>query len=237
MRPCSRSSCPTPFDPHPDHAAETAALRKRVGMVIESMGLLEVSGEDLAGGGLKAEIDKRIRSADALVALLTPHNVPGGAKLAPPWIADEFTTAKTLGKPAIRIIHGALTAGGMYAGDEHIPFGPDTLADTLIKLMRTLALWKRQAGQTMQLEIAASGSELPAEAARAQQCEVQVFADFTEGPWTPAKVWPEPGALYTVVRGVPEQAKLRLRLNVGGAVWQSDFQSPVGRVLLKKSLP
>jgi hypothetical protein len=222
------------FDPHPDHAAETVALRRRVGMVIESMGLLEVSGEDLAGGGLKAEIDKRIRAADALVALLTPHNVPGTTKLAPPWIADEFALAKSLGKPAIRIIHGALTVGGMYAGDEYIPYSPDTLADTLIKLMRTLALWKRQSGRTMQVEIAASGSELPADAALAHQCDYQVFADFTEGPWTPAKVWPEPGALYAVVRGVPEQAKLRLRLNIGGAVWQSEFQNPVGRVLLKK---
>jgi hypothetical protein len=224
------------FDPHPDHAAETAALRKRVGMVIESMGLLEVSGEDLAGGGLKAEIDKRIRAADALVALLTPHNVAGAARVAPPWISDEFASAKALGKPAIRIIHSALTVGGMYAGDEYIPYSPDNLADTLIKLMRTLALWKRAAGRTMQVEIAGSGSDLPADATQAHHCEVQIFADFTEGPWTPAKVWPEPGALYTIVRGVPEQAKLRLRLNIGGTVWQSEFQNPVGRVLLKKAV-
>jgi hypothetical protein len=223
------------FDPHPDHVAETAALRKRVGMVIESMGLLETSGEDLAGGGLKAEVDKAIRSADAMVALLTPHNAAGGVKLAPPWINDEFATAKALGKPAIRIVHSALAAGGMYAADEYIPYSADSLADTLIKLMRTLALWKRQAGRTMQLEIAAVGSELPAGAAQVHQCEYQIFADFTEGQWTATKVWPEPGALYAVVRGVPEQAKLRLRLNVGGAVWQSDFQNPIGRVLLKKT--
>jgi hypothetical protein len=101
--------------------------------------------------------------------------------------------------------------------------------------MRTLALWKRAAGRTMQIEIAASGSELPAEAAQAQECEVQIFADFTEGRWTAAKVWPEPGALYTVVRGVPEQAKLRLRLKVAGTLWQSDFQNPVSRVLLRKT--
>ncbi len=223
------------FNPHPDHASETAALRRRVGMVIESMGLLEVNGEDLAGAGLTPEVARRIKAADALVALITPHNTPGAVKAAPPWVSDEFTHAKALDKPAIRIVHDELRAGGMYAADEYIPFNAGGSADTLIKLMRTLALWKRRAGRTMQIEIAASGSELPAEAAQAPHCEVQVFADFTEGPWTPARVWPEPGALYTVVRGVPEQAKLRLRLTVAGAVWQSEFQNPVGRVLLRKT--
>jgi hypothetical protein len=223
------------FNPHPDHASETAALRRRVGMVIESMGLLEVNGEDLAGAGLTPEVARRIKAADALVALITPHNTPGAVKTPPQWVSDEFTHAKALDKPAIRIVHDDLRAAGMYAADEYIPFNAGGSADTLIKLMRTLALWKRAAGRTMQIEIAASGSELPAEAAQAQECEVQIFADFTEGRWTAAKVWPEPGALYTVVRGVPEQAKLRLRLKVAGTLWQSDFQNPVSRVLLRKT--
>lgn len=225
------------FNPHPEHEAETAALRRRVGMVIESMGLLEVNGEDLAGGGLTPEIARRIKAADALVALITPHNAPGAAKVAPQWVSDEFAHAKALGRPAIRIIHAELSAGGMYAADEYIPFTAAGGADTLIKLMRTLALWKRQVGRTMQVEIASGGAELPFDAERGHQCEVQLFTNFETSVWQPAQTLREPGALYAFVRGVPEQAKLRLRLSINGAVWQSEFQNPVGRVVLSKRTP
>jgi len=225
------------FNPHPDHEAETAALRRRVGMVIESMDLREVTGEDLAGGGLTPEIRARIEAADSLVALLTPHNVAGGVKMAPPWVSDEFAHAKARGKPAIRIVHAELTAGGMYASDEHIPYAPAGTADTLIKLMRTLALWKRQQGRPTQVEIAAGGVELPFDPGQGHRCDYQLFADFKEGDWLPATIWREPGAMYAFLKGVPDQSKLRLRMMLNGAIWQSDFQNPIGRVHLSKRTP
>ena len=186
-------------------AAASSPLCPSVSVVASNMrepllraAIAAVSGalKDPSGPPLR-EVARRIKAADALVALITPHNTPGAVKTPPQWVSDEFTHAKALDKPAIRIVHDDLRAAGMYAADEYIPFNAGGSADTLIKLMRTLALWKRAAGRTMQIEIAASGSELPAEAAQAQECEVQIFADFTEGQWTAAKVWPEPGALYT----------------------------------------
>jgi hypothetical protein len=222
------------YSPHPDYTAETEDLRRRVGMVFESMDLRPVTGEDLGGQGLNPEVKNRIEKADALVALLTPHADAAGNVEIPRWVADEFAHARALGKPAIRIVHSKLSAAGMFAGEEFIPHTPGKTVDTLLKLMRTLALWKRQHGRPMEIEIAPTDIGLRFDPARGHQCEFQLFQNFEESAWRQAKIWPEPGAIYAYIPGVPDQAKLRLRLRVDGETWQSEFHSPVGRVQLSR---
>jgi hypothetical protein len=226
------------FKPHPDYAESTAKLRKMVGMVIDSMELREANGEDLGGLGLSPEVKARIEASDALVALVTPHHQAGGALQAPPWVQDEYAWAIAKDHPGIKIVHADLKAGVMFAGDEHIAYADDTLGDTLVKLMRTLALWKRTLGRPTQIVLDADAAGFDFDIDKDHACEYQLLSqDFKKSVWQPASIWPEPGALNAFVRGVPDMAKLRLRLTVDKAQWLSEFQSPMGRVVMTKVKP
>lgn len=223
------------FNPHPDYAESTANLRKKVGMVIDSMELRELNGEDLGGLGLGPEVKTRIEASDALVALVTPHNQPGAALQPAPWVQDEYAWAIAKGRSGIKIVHADLKAAGMFAGDEHIAYSDATLGDTLVKLMRTLALWKRTLGRPTQIVLDADAAGFDFDIDQDHACEYQLLSpDFKKSAWLPASIWPEPGALNAFVRGVPDQAKLRLRLTVDKAQWLSEFQSPMGRVVMTK---
>ncbi len=225
------------YSPHPDHVDETRALLQRVTAVIESMDLRVVTGEDLGGETLTDEIRQRIDKSDALVALVTPWRDRQGNKVAPPWVNDEFTYAKAKDKRAFRIMHPDYAGAGMYAAHEYTVYDKNNLADALVKLMKTLALWKRQSGRPMRIEIAPDVAGQRFDPARVSECEFQLFIDYEETGWRKAKIWPEPGALFAYLPGVPDDAKLRLRMKIDSETWQSDFQSPVGRMQLSRRQP
>lgn len=221
------------YNPHPDFTADGADLLRRVSTVIESMDLRIVTGEDLAGQGLTPAVQDRIARADALVALLMPWKDSAGNQVAPPWVIDEFAYARGLGKRSIRVLHPTVVAAGMFAAHEYIAFEPGNVADVLLKLMKTLALWKRESGRPMEIEIALDAAGRPFDPNNVR-CEFQLFRNYEESNWLPAKIWPQPGALYAYLPGVPDQAKLRLRLQRDTELWQSDYTSPVGRVQLSR---
>jgi len=222
------------YTPHPDYVDETEDMRRRVSTVIESMDLRVATGEDLGGQGLSDEVKDRIEKADALVALVTPWKDNLGNKAAPPWVSDEFAHAKAHGKFAIRILHPDIAAAGMYAAHEYIAYSKDKPADMLLKLMKTLALWKKESGRPMEIEIATDVAGQRFDPAKVRQCEFQLLRNYEESDWRKAKIWPQPGALYAYLPSVPDQAKLRLRLQLDNESWQSDYQSPVGRVQLSR---
>lgn len=224
------------YNPHPDHVAETERLHRQVVMVIEAMELRVVTGEDLGGAATTDAIKARIASADALVALVTPWRDALGNKTQPQWVVEEFAHAKALGKETIRLLHGTFAAAGMYAAHEYVPVQPDNPADALLKLMRTLALWRRVKGRPMNIEVAPDEDDQHFDAGQVSACEFQLFVDYQEGPWCEAKFWPEPGAMYAHLPGVPDDAKLRLRLKVGDEQWISAFRNPVGRMRLSRSV-
>lgn len=225
------------YNPHPDHVAETETLRRQVMVVLESMDLRVVTGEDVGGESLNDEIRGRIENADALVALLTPWRDKLGNKTHPPWVADEFAHARAHDKPALRIVHTDLAPAGMYAAHEYAAFSPDKTADTLLKLLRTLAVWKKQSGRPMEIEIAPDVAASRFDTNHVESCQFQLLCDYKETDWRAATIWPQPGALYAYLPGVPDRAKLRLRLKHQNETWQSEYSSPVGRVQLSRRTP
>ncbi|MBP6903436.1 MAG: hypothetical protein KBC73_25340 [Burkholderiaceae bacterium] len=225
------------YSPHPDHEDEAELLLKRVSVVLECMGLRVLTGEDLGGADVPDAVRERIAKCDALVALVMPWRDPLGNKVEPPWVRDEFTHATTLGKPGIRLLHKLFAATGMYKANEYIPVDPAEPTEALLKLMRTLALWKREQGRPMNIEITPDRADAQFEPGRVTRCEFQLFVNYEESDWRPAKVWREPGGLFAHLSGVREDARLRLRLQVDDDVWISPFHNPVGRVQLSRSTP
>lgn len=223
------------YAPHPEHVEETELLCRRVSIVIESMDLRIVTGEDLGGEAISNTVKSRIEQCDALVALVTPWRDAAGQKVEPPWVRDEYNFAQARDKRTIRLMHPSIAASGMYKASEYIAVDPAEPTDALLKLMRTLALWKREGGRPMNIEITPDREDSRFEPAKVRDCQFKLFINYRESDWRTATVWPQPGALYAHLPNVPEDAKLRLKLRVGDETWMSAFHNPVGRVLLSRS--
>lgn len=224
------------YAPHPDYAAQCDELQRGVRIVAQAMGLRIETGEDLGGGALNPEVKGRIEDSDALIAIVTPQ-LDAGNKTLPQWVLDEYTHSKSVGKSAIRVIHADLNIGGMHANEHYIKYGAVPISSTLISVMSTIGLWKGQIGRAMRIEIAPTDVCRRFRSESGHQCSYQLLRDAKESNWRPAKVFPEPGAIYAYLNGVPDDSKLRLRLQVDGETWQSDFNDPIGRLELKKGTP
>lgn len=224
------------YHAHPEHASETDALQRTTRRVIEAMNLRVVDGLDAGGRVLDAEIDKRIREADALVALITPQADGAGNRISPEFVSTEFQTARALGKSRIRILHNELVLRGLGTGEEYVPFHPEKTLDVIMKLLQTLALWKKELGRPVQIQIQPDHLANRFDPRRNDRCEYELMIAESEAlPPQATKLWPEPGAAYVYVPNFIEGAKVRVRLTVDGENWQSPFVLPqMGGVALAK---
>ena len=224
------------YNPHPDFAQSTDRLQRAARVVAEALGLRVVDGVDLGGRAIDAEIVRRIdEEADALVAIVTPQADTVGNPVAPLYVSDEYQLARSRGKSAIRVIHERLSLGGLGQQDEYIPLCDGDELSAVLKLIRTLALWKRQAGRSMLVEIEpAEVGDLYRVDALGHVCEYQVLSDFAYSGWEPATIWTEPGATFAHLPRVPPESKVKLRLAVDGEHWESQFCNPTGRIQLKR---
>jgi len=226
------------YNPHPDAAGVTDRLQRAARVVIESLGLRVLDGVDLGGRAIDAEIERRIGEADALVAILTPQPDPAGNAAPPPYVENEYQLARDRGKEAIRVLQEGLPVRGMGQQEEYIPLHAGDELSAVLKLMRTVALWKHRSGRPMRVEI--EPSELGGRYrndAFGHLCQYQVFTNYAYSDWHPATIWAEPGATFVYLLQVPDDAKIKLRLALDGEQWESPFCSPTGRLRLSRRAP
>ena len=211
-------------------------LVRHIKVMMEALELQVVDGVDLGGRAIDTEIQNRILKCDAFVALFTPWSNPMTGNIdLPSYVLDEYLIAMVHQKDSIRVVHEALTVQGMYQQQEFIPHKTDREVDTLLKLMRTMAFWKRRAGKPRQVEIAPAdlGERVDRNAAPGA-CEYQLLLNFKKTDWKPAQIWYEPGAAFAYLPSVPEESKIRLRLNVDNERWESAFSNLFGRIELER---
>src|SRR5262249_19478939 len=85
------------YSPAPTFEEETNDLVKSVRIILEAMGISKVvTGEDLGGQQLSAEVKQRIESSQALIALETPcmELANGQGYIASEWVRREFSHAE-----------------------------------------------------------------------------------------------------------------------------------------------
>jgi len=215
------------YRPHPDHIAETDVLQRTVRRVIEAMDLRVIDGMDLGGRPLDAEIDKRIAEADAMIALVTPQANPAGDKILPDFVSTEFQTARALGKPRLRVLHTELVARGLGAAEEHAPFDPAKTLDVVMKLLGTIALWKKEYGRAVQIRIEPDDLVSRFDTRRNDRCEYALMIQSGAAlPLRQTTLWREPGGPLVHVPNFVDGARVSVQLTVNGERWQSPFVSP-----------
>jgi hypothetical protein len=212
------------YRPHPGHDAELERLRKYVVKAVEAMGLRITDGVDVGGRPLDGALQQRIEDADALLALMTPQADDGGAVVDPKFVLSEFNYAEGQKKPTMRVIHHLLASGGLGAGNEYTPYTPGAEVDVIVKVMNTIAVWKREYGRATLVRIEPEDLAAHYDETQGHRCEFQlistkgVYADFER-----TQLQPEPGAAYIVLPKIRQGEKVRLRLRMGAATWQSKY--------------
>jgi len=225
------------YNSHPNHANEIDALERTVRRVIEAMDLRVLDGRDLGGRAIEKEIERRIKEADATVALFTPQADAAGNKVLPEFVNSEFQYARGSGKLTFRVLHADLVVRGLGTGEEYVPYQPDKTLDVVMKLLQTLALWKKESGRPIPIKIQPDHLAQQFGEDHHDHCEYELLlaGSAAAQPAQSTRLWPEPGAAYVHVPNYVEGAKVRVRLTVKGENWRSPFVLPqMGGVDLTK---
>jgi len=210
------------FRSHPDHEAELERLRKYVVRAIEAMGLRIIDGVDVGGRPLDEALRARIRDADALIALMTPQADDAGDIADPAFVVSEYQYAEGQQKPTMRVLHRLLVARGLGAGNEYTPYNPGSELDVILKLLNTIALWRRDYGRRARIRIEPQKLAEQYDETQGDRCEFQVISlDGGYRDFERANLWQEPGAAYALLPKLREGERVRLRLRQGGATWRS----------------
>lgn len=205
---------------HFDDADEK--LARHVEGLLSSHGLRVLTGQVLGGGGLTPEVMSRIAKSDALVALMTKRAAPPDYGGTHPWVVDEFKHAKGLSKPAIALVWPAVQVVGAYTDSERIDYDPTDGLKAFLKLSQTIGLWKANAGKMLKVQLfPATLADALASANGASQCKYRFYEEGSAGPWLDAASVPEGDGTYVYLKGVTEETRIQLRVELSGAIWMS----------------
>lgn len=226
------------YAPHPDHAACLSALELHIRRVIESLELRVVDGRHLGGELLANAIEKRIKDADALIAIATPQADDKGEIEYPQYVASEFEFARAAGKPTFRVQHRLLEKPrGLGSGSEYILYDETKLLEVVMKVLHTLAVWKSERGRPVLIRIQPDELAQRFDDTANDLCEYQLLLEdqATASPLKQTTLFPEPGAAFVRVPDFIDGAKVRIHLKVQGDRWRSEFVQPhMGGVALTR---
>lgn len=227
------------YNPHADYVGHTKTLERYARRVIEAMDLLPVDGVNLGGELLSEALKRRIDDCDALVALVTPQARRDGQPglESPQFVASEFGYADALRKPTFQILLDCTPFPGLVANHEHTRCQPPSYEDMILKLMHTLAMWKRAVGRSVRMRCE------PRELARkfnrtlGHSCAYQVLnaTHANVGGWQQTDIFPDTGAAFIHLPNVKDEDLVRVHVQVAAENWKSDFINPfVGTAILEK---
>lgn len=226
------------YKPHPGYAKELDELERTVRRVIEAMDLRVADGKDLAGRAVENEVKQRIKDADALIELVIPQANEDGKIVLPEYVESEFHHADALEKPTLRILHTELKVRGLGAGNEYILFQPDKMLEVVMKLLQTLALWKKESGRSVKIKIQPEHIAWTFNENTKNSCEYQLKIDTSQPARLPQRtqLWLEEGnKAFVLVPNYVEGAMVMVHLTEDGNTWRSPFVQPnMGTIELTK---
>jgi hypothetical protein len=120
--------------------------------LLVSRDIAVVTGEDLHGEDVGPQLQQRIRSCDALVALMTNREqLANGGYTTHAWVSSEFDHAVGVGLPTLALIEPDVRVAGAVQSREHVLLDRANLTPALLKVNRSLAEWARRWGRKREL--------------------------------------------------------------------------------------
>jgi hypothetical protein len=206
---------------------EDQALVAAASAIIESQDLRVMTGKNLAGAGLSAEIKRRIDDCDALVAICSRRDpVPGGNFTVSSWVRDELLYALAKQKPLLALVEDGVDLGGMMSDHERAPFSRGDALGAFAKLALSVAQWRQTAGLVLRAAIAPVEVAVALTRRQVEQVEFCSIRNGTSTPWTSAPLVKEVGGLYAYLKGVPRDGLVKIRTKVGKTRYESIAVAP-----------
>lgn len=206
------------------HFDPRSTLVPRVQEIIESHGLHIMTGVDLIGGQLSAEIQKRIKASDAVVSILSRDQpLQGKTFRAAQWVEEELSFARYEKKRAIAVVESSTEVSGMYAAHERIDAEPETPLEALMKLNRIIGLWKIMAGRTLQVRL--EGDAVAKLYADKPSCHYRFMnGRVLDEAWQLAPLVPLAGGIFAFLKGASEDSRFQIKITDSKQrVWESVF--------------
>ena len=211
------------YQPHPDYTEALDKLRRCVVRVMEAMGLRVIDGADVGGRPLDDALRKLIDDSDALIALVTPQSNNQGELVSPEFVLSEFHYANSQ-KPTMRVLDQHLNPKGLGDNNEYVLYVPGKELDIVLKLLNTIAIWKRELGQTARIRIEPEELAARYDEKNGDRCEYQLISQFGEyQEFERVRLRLDPGAAYALLPRMREGVRVRLRLEQGNKTWQSKY--------------
>ena len=213
-------------------------LVQNVEQLLASHNIQVVTGRNLGGGPLTQEVMARIEKADGLVALATrrdPLAQPPGAWTTHQWVRDELNHTHGKNMPAIALVEQGVALDGAYAEQEYIPLDRDQPLDAFLRLSDTIALWKREAGQRLEVRIMPEElSKHPGHMTGTIVCRYRYLVgdEFTD--WKETSSLPKAGGAVVYLNGLRENYLVQLQLQDGAKQWFSEVTPPLAEIELKQ---
>ena len=192
---------------------EDRELAGYVESLLSSHNIGIVTGRDLAGDRLTAAIRKLIdHHAHGLIALKTRRKRVGDRGenrwRTSPWIDYEYKYARDQGKQAIAMVEDGVETGEAfenYENYERIDFDRSDPLEALLKLSRTLGIWKENFGilRVVQVRPDKLGREFRPNCDL--KCRYRFLREGVWGQWDEADPIPQPGGgIHLYVWGVQD---------------------------------
>jgi len=202
---------------------EDKLLVQRTQQLLESQSIQVVTGERLGGQQLTPGVQARIVESDALVGLLTRRDqLAQGGWTTHDWVKQEIQYARDNGKRAIALVEDGVSVQGMLEPHEHIALKREDLLDPLLILAETAALWRREIGRTVKVQI------LPPDLAQRVgadeagiKCRHRLWRNGKYTEWQEVIPQPEVGGTFLYVDHVQEDQMLQISIQEPNKTWQS----------------
>lgn len=194
-----------------------------VDQLLFSHGLQSVRGKYLGEEPIWTEIDKKIKSSDGLIALLTRRDqLANGGYTTHPYVLQEIGKARAAGRRAIALVETGIKDDqlGAEAGIYHLQWDSDHPLQTFIDLSATLGTWKLEAGRKVKVQI------LPEDLAKdvgqsngTFHCRYRLASEGQFSAWQNADAIAEPGGTFLYVDGVNDQHSIQIEISKNGQRW------------------
>src|SRR5215813_1364900 len=199
------------------------ALASEVEDLLTSYELHATTGRLLGGDDLDDTVKKKIDEADAVIALMTRRDklAEGEVWVTHPWVVNEYDYAVAKNKRAIAVVESGVRWTGMHGGREHIQFDRDQQNAALLRLSKTVAKWKSDAGRRMKIQIVSKTLKL---SEAGYNYEYRFRQDGDAKPWQAGKAQEESGGVFVYIDGVSsDRVLLQIRVIDArtGQVWTS----------------
>ena len=168
--------------------------------LFRSMGVRTVTGLNLGGGQLTDEVKLKIYETDGLVALASRREqLTSGDWVTHPWVIDEIGHARSIGKNTIALVEDGVTINGAYQSNERIHFDRNDATSAILKLAKTLGIWKEKAGNRLKVRLLPDGI---LEDLQSPSCQYQFISRGNFLGWNDVTPVLEPGGAYIHLQGV-----------------------------------